>query len=516
MPQAERPAIDRADVEALTRRLVAIPSISPDPDGEARCGDMLASHLPADIPHGVWSTRDGRPVVWALARGRKSAKTVILLGHYDTVGTDEFAALDEDQGGSLAFDPVRLRSVLLERRALGVTMPADLAADLDEEARAPGTWMFGRGALDMKSGLAAGVGALESLSRGPLEGNVLFVATPDEEHASAGMNVAVHELVRLRAARDLDYVGVLNLDYCPEPCGFHGLMGKMAVGCLVLGTPAHAGAPGEGVDAAQLAAAIALGATTTPLTGLAEPGSNDHAPLPSLIQLRDLKQTYDAQTTAEAIVELNLISSATESTWALNVVRAVVTVACKAWASTVRAAGRQALPVDVHLVSELTHDLQPAANGEAALITARARTLELVRRRVAHVARPAVVIFLFPPYYPASAPRESAVALATRPVLAREGMPMLGRYPYISDASYVAWQGESVDDVARHLPVLGDLYRVPHAAAAALDLDVVNVGPWGRGAHGLYERVNARFAFGRLPGLIAEIAVRACSDADAR
>ena len=42
MPPAERPAIDPADVEALTRRLVAIRSVSPDPDGEARCGDTLA------------------------------------------------------------------------------------------------------------------------------------------------------------------------------------------------------------------------------------------------------------------------------------------------------------------------------------------------------------------------------------------------------------------------------------------------------------------------------------------
>ncbi len=510
MAAAELPAIDPEDVEALTRRLVAIRSVSPDPEGEAQCGDALASQLPADIPHGAWSTRDGRPVIWAMARGR-TARTVILLGHYDTVGVDEFAALDDDRDAQIAFDPKRLRATMLERQARGLPLPADMAADLEEEVRAPGSWMFGRGALDMKSGLAAGVHALEALSRTRLDGNVLFVATPDEEHASTGMSVAAHELVRLREARGLDYAGVLNLDYAPEPCGFHGLMGKRAVGCLVLGTPAHAGAPGEGVDAAQLAAAIALGATTTPLTGLAEPGFGGRVPLATLIQLRDLKHTYDAQTTAEAIVELNLISSAEESAWALNVVRAVVTVACRAWANTVRSAGGQAPPVEVHLISELDDSPRSSGSSEAALVAARARTLESVRRSVAHVTRPAVVLFLFPPYYPAAAPRESSVALAAGGVLDREGLPMRGRYPYISDASYVSWRGEPVEEIARHLPVLGGLYRVPHAAAAALDLDVVNVGPWGRGAHGLYERVNARYAFGRLPGLIAEIAARACS-----
>jgi len=34
---------------------------------------------------------------------------------------------------------------------------------------------------------------------------------------------------------------------------------------------------------------------------------------------------------------------------------------------------------------------------------------------------------------------------------------------------------------------------------------VVNLGPWGRDAHGLFERVYAPYAFETLPRLLAEI-----------
>ena len=52
---------------------------------------------------------------------------------------------------------------------------------------------------------------------------------------------------------------------------------------------------------------------------------------------------------------------------------------------------------------------------------------------------------------------------------------------------------------------LGEEYQLPAEEARALDLEVVNVGPWGRGAHGLFERVFAPYAFDTLPRLLAEI-----------
>jgi len=92
---------------------------------------------------------------------------------------------------------------------------------------------------------------------------------------------------------------------------------------------------------------------------------------------------------------------------------------------------------------------------------------------------------------------------AARAVAGEEGIALRSFYPFISDASYVAWRGEGAAAIAPHFPSLDREYSLPVAASQALDLDVVNLGPWGRDAHGLFERVNASYAFERLPRLIA-------------
>jgi arginine utilization protein RocB len=109
--------LDPARVQALAQALIAIPSVSPDPIGERACAERLATELPAGAMSGRWLTADGRPVVWSLVRGR-SSRTVMLLGHYDTVGVAEYAAFGAPEAEALAFQPDMLRRVLLEARGV--------------------------------------------------------------------------------------------------------------------------------------------------------------------------------------------------------------------------------------------------------------------------------------------------------------------------------------------------------------------------------------------------------------
>ena len=65
------------------------------------------------------------------------------------------------------------------------------------------------------------------------------------------------------------------------------------------------------------------------------------------------------------------------------------------------------------------------------------------------------------------------------------------------------------------LKYLGSQFRkepITRPELATLDLDVVNLGPWGRDAHGLFERVHAPWTFERLPGLLADVAAAAVAD----
>jgi arginine utilization protein RocB len=123
-----------------------------------------------------------------------------------------------------------------------------------------------------------------------------------------------------------------------------------------------------------------------------------------------------------------------------------------------------------------------------------------------------VVPFLLPPYYPASLSAQGPLARAARRVCADAGVPEAGPYPHISDMSYLRWSSDA-GRMAALIPSLGGAYRLPIEAMQSLDMDVINVGPWGRDAHGLYERLHAGHAFEVLPGLIAGIAQAALAEA---
>src|SRR5262245_42286736 len=92
----------------LTERLVSLPSVSPDVAAESALAHALLAETGPGLEAGVWPTPDGRPVVHVRLPGR-SAKTALLLAHYDTVGVDEYAALDDPAGAAIAFDPEGLR-----------------------------------------------------------------------------------------------------------------------------------------------------------------------------------------------------------------------------------------------------------------------------------------------------------------------------------------------------------------------------------------------------------------------
>src|SRR5262249_44453825 len=151
---------DAAAAERLTRALVRIPS-GPSPSrGERRAADALAAWA-----HGAGAgfrvhtralPRDpfGRRIVLIGLAGA-GERGVLFTGHLDTVGTEDFGP----------------------RRAMA-TDP-DALARADGGARRRG-WLRGRGALDMKSGLAAAAVAMARLARTPereRRGTVALLAT---------------------------------------------------------------------------------------------------------------------------------------------------------------------------------------------------------------------------------------------------------------------------------------------------------------------------------------------------
>ena len=162
--------------------LTAWPSVTGSAD-EAAFAQRLAndlSHFDLVVDEAIPGDRAKRSNVFALKRGR-GRRTIVLTGHFDVVPVDDYGALKP-----LAFDAP---SAAARDRWRGSPAAAIIPRRWPTSRAA--TFCPGRGLLDMKAGLAAGLAAMEALQG---EGNLLFLAVADEEDRSAGARAAVAQL----------------------------------------------------------------------------------------------------------------------------------------------------------------------------------------------------------------------------------------------------------------------------------------------------------------------------------
>jgi arginine utilization protein RocB len=169
----------RNDVAARAREialtLAAWPSVTGSAEEEAFAGKLagLLGHFDTAWTEPV--PGDRRTNVFALKRGR-GRRTIVLTGHFDVVPANDYGALEP-----FAFSPERLLPEAIAR--LRRTGENGLAlADFES-----GEFLPGRGLLDMKAGLAAGIAAMEAY-RG--DASLLFLGVADEEERSAGARAA--------------------------------------------------------------------------------------------------------------------------------------------------------------------------------------------------------------------------------------------------------------------------------------------------------------------------------------
>lgn len=144
----------------LLKELVAIDSVNPSlvngAAGEAAIARALAAALTSyGLQVDVQEVAPGRPNVVGILEGRAPGRSLMLCGHIDTVGV------------------------------------AGMPRPFEPEER--GGRIYGRGAQDMKSGVAAMVGAARTIaeSGGLAAGRLLIACVVDEEHASIGADALV-------------------------------------------------------------------------------------------------------------------------------------------------------------------------------------------------------------------------------------------------------------------------------------------------------------------------------------
>lgn len=534
-----------ADCERLTREMVAIPSVN-GMRGEKDIGVYIEKFF-RSIPYFKNHPENiviqelsedilGRRNVLAILEGTagKSKKTIILHGHTDTVGVEDYGILKE-----FCFDPDKLEKMLA-------------TAPISEEVRddlVSGQYMFGRGAVDMKSGDAVLMSIAERLSErlDEIDGNMIFAFNPVEENMHTGMIESLDIYLKLKKERGYDYLFAINTDYtCPlymgDTCNYiyTGAVGKLLPSFYILGKSTHVGQCLEGFDASLVAAKLVdkINLNTKYCDGY----DGEYSLPPSVLKMTDLKDFYNVQTAQEAFVYFNyfvhdnnvkdvsekLMTAAKEG---ILEVQLKISDSAKEY---YRMAGIESQipdyePVvyDYKKIYSLAKDKYPGnleklitvelSKVEKITSDVREKMMHIVKTlcQIAGISAPAIVFFYTPPYCPHNTlhqeiTREKELVKSIKEILRQaekdEGVKfkVLHFYPSLSDSSYLKIDDsrDSVEELVNNFPRMEELYPVPVDKIQSLDIPAFTFGTYGKDAHKWTERVHKPYTFGVLPKLI--------------
>lgn len=479
--------------------------------------------------------RDQRQLhsVCALVLSAKPTRdTIILTGHYDVVDTAAYGELEKE-----AFNPQNLASCLRS-----VELPREAAADL-----ASGKFLFGRGSMDMKCGLAVEIEILREFAenRELFDANILFLAVPDEENASAGMRGAVSWLNALQEEKGLNFLAAINTEptdagrpNAANPTVFLGTVGKLMPVFLCLGQESHVGAYYDGVNAALLSARILELAENNP--DLADPAQGECCPSWICLEHKILREHYSVTVPGEAVVYFNCFT--TQNTPAV-VLKQMREIAWQAASETIariaqsqKALNKLGLPksregdrtIPVFSFEEMLNMAQE--NRGAAFqqtLNEYMETLDIadpreasiaIMRKIASLAGkdgPLVLYGFLPPFYPArtamhSGEKNESLQRAVNTMVeeaASSRQIKIDIAPFftgICDLSYFGFQGtpEELEALQKNMPGWGKIYSVPVKALNKLNIPIVNFGPSGRDAHKKTERLEMGFSLGEYPEML--------------
>ena len=466
---------------------------------EAVFSNRLVTYLQCLGLREVWKTDIpgdalGRGNVFVLKRGT-SPRCVALAGHFDTVPISDYGDLE-----GLALNAVVLREAMIAK--LEQTGESALAlADLKS-----GDFLPGRGLLDMKSGVAAGLAVLEHYDG---ECSLLLAATPDEEDRSAGMRAAAPEISRIAREQKLDVELVINLDAISDQgegaagrVAAMGSIGKQLVTAFVVGKEAHACYPQDGANPAYIAAELLTEFELAP--ELAEMSGDEVAAPPTALYAKDLKAGYNVTTPAQAFLYWNTLQHRRSSAEVLSISLAL------AKRGVARAENKLKREIPVMSFAELKARVPQnkfaAKAAELALRTdldlpERAKLLTQYVWSLSGLAGPAVVIGFGSIPYPAVSLKDAKLSQVITKAVKAHGLGTVGYFPGISDMSFVGEASGDFSVAAENTPIWGSSFTLAEPAG----YPCINIGPWGRDYHHWLERLHAPYAFETLPKVLLSV-----------
>lgn len=535
----------REDVLAFTNQLVTIESVV-NTEGEKRISLFLhnwISSFPYFSNHPDHLTlsktiRDDRERynVLAFVKGTKgnSNRTVILMGHIDTVGIDDFNQL---KGQAC------LPSELME------ALKKEELPDSAKEHLHSGDWLFGRGVLDMKSGVASHLYLLKYYSehQEELDGNLVFLAECDEEDSSHGILSSLKVLKSWKEEHGFEYAAAINADFVsPRFAGdenryiYKGTVGKLLPSFFITGAETHVGSCFEGLDPNFIAAELTKQIDYNP--ELCNEAFGETTVPPVSLKQMDLKPSYTVQTALSAYVYYNFFIHSWSPKDVLSILKKQAYIAFENALSTLNERYKQYCSISGEPYAEISwqprvftyeemEKLLIEENGisfTAHMKLFKERLLQnteldtrMFAARVVEEAwkwmkdkNPAIILFyssLYSSRIELTGKSRDEEALIKALDKAVEEMqphyqyPIVTRnfFPYISDMSFVGLSDddEGISSVSKNDPGWGTKHFVEYQDIRDINVPVVNIGPYGLDAHKKLERMEMTYSLEIVPNL---------------
>jgi len=525
--------------------LVRIPSVTGS-DGEVEIARHIYESLKKeryftenpDHLNLVPGPEEGHSSVVSLVRSSLNVSdTVLFIGHLDVVGAEVYGDLADK-----AFDPEALMQALRGRVA-----EKQARADLES-----GNWIFGRGVMDMKCGVALELDLLKEFASDPslFAVNLVVALVFDEEGSSQGMISALPFLVALAEREGLRFVGAVNTE--PTDAGLPGAsgpgyflstMGKALVMTYVIGEEAHGGSYYNGLSASLLQDFIDLEIEARP--ELQDSFANSVA-IPPFVLHRECRQreNYSVSIPHLSMAYYNVFTVSRSPGDVLKMFKEAASGGAKkaleylgASYEAMKNFGYAGVAKRYDEVCILDYEelrkqasrnyLGDFEKAECEMISnlkssgrdLREQGINLVEWMIPWRDRrgPAVIVGFLPPFMPhrSSYGQSEAEVRFRRAVEATVSyaetafgrhLPECPAFGGLCDLSYI---GCEIDEGERqtlkeNTPGWGVIYDLPFDLMEKLNMPIINLGPLGRGAHTWLERLERDYALRELPQLLRQ------------
>lgn len=534
------------DVKELTKDLVRIPSIvktSGEIDCARRIHDFYSKlqYFQQNPGHLLLQQTEDDEIrrynVLAMVKGTKgsSNRTVIIMGHIDTVGVDDFGTLKEH-----AFDPDRLPELLRD-----LNLGEEINRDIDS-----GEYMFGRGALDMKSGVAGHMWLMRYFSEHPekLDGNIIAIAECDEEDNSHGIISALKILKEWKEQHALEYIAAINADYSTpyhekdeNRYVYFGTIGKLLPAFYVTGKETHVGQAFGGLNPNLIVAELTRIIELNP--DLCDEAQGEVTVPPVSLKQADFKDAYTVQTPLAAYSYFNFF---THSMSPSDVMVKMKEKAVEAFDNIVKYTNdsyQRFCQMAGHVYTELPwrtrvytweefYNELAELHGDKFTKHLKEYTVKMHKNdpsmdlrdfsfRIVEEAwkwakdkSPAIIIYYSSTLFASiemtgKTEKEQQLLDSVKQsidyVQRYSDKPIVTKmfYPYISDSSFMALSDDMATSAAleNNMPAWGIKYTHPIEDISEINVPVVNIGTYGKDGHKITERVHMKHTFDYVPNI---------------